>query len=175
MASPEIAIVVAAAENGVIGADNDMPWHISSDLKRTKALTMGKPLVMGRATYQSIGRPLPGRDTIILTRDKGFSEPGCTVCHTLGGALDIARGYALRRGADEVIIFGGAQIYGQAMPFADRIYLTRVHANPEGTAYFPDPDPRTWKKVSDERAPRGPKDSAEHSVLVFEKSGAELT
>lgn len=167
---PEIVIVVAAAENGVIGADNDMPWHISSDLKRTKALTMGKPLVMGRSTYQSIGRPLPGRDTIILTRDRHFCAAGCSVTHTVQDAIAVAMGNALRRSAPEIVIFGGAQLYRQTLSLATRIYMTRVHANPEGEVFFPDPDKRTWKLVDEQRMARGERDSADHSCLVFEKA-----
>lgn len=139
-----ITAIVAMSENNCIGKNNDLPWHIPDDLKRTKELTMGKPLIMGRKTYESIakyrdGKPLPGRDSLIISRNMEKPDFENVFVHpTLDDAIDHGRDIAATKDLDEIIIFGGAQIYKQAMPYTDKIYLTKVHQNVEGDAFFPD-------------------------------------
>ena len=127
-----ISLIAAMAENRTIGRNNAMPWHIPADLKRFRELTLGHPVIMGRKTFESMGAPLPGRDNIIVTRQPDFHAEGCTVAHDLASAL------ALASEADEVFICGGGEIYRQALPFADRIYLTIIHRDYAGDRLFPD-------------------------------------
>lgn len=147
------ALVVAMAKNRVIGRDNDMPWHIPEDLKRFKALTMGHPVVMGRKTFDSIvarlGKPLPGRVNIVVSRHLHDTE-GALVCPTLDQALEAARMAARAAHQSMVFIIGGAQIYAQSLPVADRIYLTEIDSTPEGDAFFPEIDPKIWHSASSE-------------------------
>ena len=164
-----IAIIVAAAENGVIGRNGDLPWRMPSDLKRFRAMTLGKPVVMGRKTFQSLKKPLDGRDNIVVSRDATYRPEGATVVASLETALDFARECAARRGADEIMIIGGAQIYAQALPQADRVYLTRVHASPVGDAVFPDLDPLVWRETSADPHPRGPNDQFAATNIVFDR------
>jgi dihydrofolate reductase len=147
---PCLVIVVAVADNGVIGADGGMPWHLSGDLKRVKALTMGKPLIMGRRTYESIGRPLPGRRTIVLTRDPDFAVAGVVVVRDFNAALRAAKAAAAEMGADEIVAFGGAGVYAHALPLARRLYKTEIHAAPPGDTRFPEFDPGQWRELSRE-------------------------
>ena len=163
-----IAIIVAAAENGVIGANGGLPWRLSSDLKRFRALTMGKPMIMGRKTFQSLGKPLDGRDNIVVSRDPGFRPDGVLVAPSLEAALDLAAACAERRGSDEIMVIGGAEIYRAALPLAGRIYLTRVHARPQGDATFAPLDPARWREVSREPLPRGERDDHAATLLVFD-------
>jgi len=137
-----LSLVVAVAENGVIGNGNQLPWHLPDDLQRFKALTMGKPIVMGRKTYDSIGKPLPGRTNIVVSRQTNLTIAGCTVVATLGAALEAAG-----EGA-EVMIIGGAAIFREALPVAQRIYLTRVHAAVAGDIFFPRLEPGQWRETS---------------------------
>jgi dihydrofolate reductase len=139
-----LSLIVAASTNNVIGARGDLPWRLSADLKRFKELTMGKPIVMGRKTYESIGRPLPGRQNIVITRQDNYQPEGCTVVSSTDDAL-VAAG-----DAQEVMIIGGGHIYEAFLPLADRIYLTRVRADIEGDTYLPDIDPSGWQEVSRE-------------------------
>jgi dihydrofolate reductase len=147
---PVISLVVAAADNNVIGKDNAMPWHIPEDFKHFKTVTMGKPCIMGRKTFESIldslGKPLPGRVNIIVSR-KNYQHDGAITCKDLDEAIDQAG----RTGAQEICIIGGAQIYAQAITMADRIYLTRVHQSPEGDASFPALGPEWHETARDER------------------------
>ncbi|MCB9978687.1 MAG: dihydrofolate reductase [Rhodospirillales bacterium] len=149
-----LSIIVAMARNRVIGLDNDMPWHIPEDLKRFKVLTMGKPVIMGRKTFESIfkrlGKPLPGRTNIVISRNMTAQFPGYTLCGTLDSALDVARSEARARGLNEIFVIGGAQIYGLALPKADRIYLTEIDAAPGGDAFFPEIDPKIWQTATSE-------------------------
>ena len=133
----EIVLIVAVAENGVIGAGGAIPWRLKSDMARFKAMTMGKPVVMGRKTFVSIGRPLPGRTNIVVTRDAGFRADGVVVTHSFADAQAIATGDALRRFATEIAVIGGAEIYAQWMDGADRLEITEVHARPDGDTRFP--------------------------------------
>jgi dihydrofolate reductase len=140
---PDIILVVAAAENDVIGRDGRMPWHLPEDLKRFRRMTVGHPVVMGRKTFDSIGKPLPGRHNIVLTRDRSWQADGVTVVPNLAEAI-AAAGLDPRARADSIFVVGGAEIYALAMPIATGIELTRVHASPEGDTRFPRPDPDQW-------------------------------
>ena len=139
-----ISIIVAASTNNVIGADGELPWKISDDLKRFKALTMGKPIVMGRLTWESLGRPLPGRQNIVITRQAGFSAAGCDVVASPAAALAIAGD------ASEVMIIGGSQIYDLFLPKAGRLHMTRVQTEIDGDAFFPEISESDWELVSSE-------------------------
>ncbi len=164
------AIYVAIAENGVIGRDGGLPWRLSTDLRRFRADTMGKPVIMGRKTYESIGRLLPGRLNIIVTRDGSFAAEGAQVAHSLDDALEIAgRHVAATEGIDEACIIGGAQIYAQALPMVDRLHVTHVLADVDGDARFPDIDPRLWRPVERQEAPAGERDSHATRYVVYEK------
>lgn len=168
-AEPRVALVVAVAENGVIGKDGKLPWHISSDLKFFRSVTMGKPVVMGRKTFESIGKPLDGRDNIVVTRNRDFAADGAFVVATIEEALALARKKASERGTDEISVIGGAQIYEQTLECADIIYLTEVHAAPEGDAVFPELDQSVWREVSRKRHEPGPRDSSAYSLTVLER------
>lgn len=158
-----ISIIVAASTNNVIGASGQLPWKISDDLKRFKQLTMGKPIVMGRRTWDSIGRPLAGRQNIVITRQPGFMADGCDVVDTPAAALRLADGAA------EVMIIGGSQIYDLFLPMAGRLYLTRVHAEIVGNAFFPALDEDAWKLVR--REPQRASDGNEFAFdfLTYER------
>lgn len=145
-----IVFVVAAGENGVIGRDGGLPWRISSDLKRFKEITMGKPLVMGRKTYDSIARPLPGRDNIVVTRSRDFAPPGVHVAASVEEALALAEEKAAERGADEIAVIGGGEIFAKLIDRAERIYLSRIHAAPEGDTYLPPLDEADWRETARE-------------------------
>ena len=164
-----ISFVVAVSKNNMIGRDGGLPWHISSDLKRFKEITMGKPVIMGRKTFVSIGRPLDGRQNIVVTRDRSFAVEGVEVAHSLAEALTRGRASAEASGADEVAVIGGAEIYAAALPLAERIYLTEIEAAPEGDARFPDLDPAEWRELSRTAQPRGPKDDHDWSLVVLER------
>jgi len=140
----KISIIVAMAANGVIGNNNQLPWHLPADLKHFKATTMGKPIIMGRKTWESIGRPLPGRTNIVITRDENYMADGCVVVHSIDGALAAAAGH------EEIMVIGGAEFYRQVLPQASMIYLTRVHADFEGDTCFPGLDDEQWHEVARE-------------------------
>ncbi len=144
-----ISLLVAVADNGVIGRDNTMPWHLPADLKRFKQLSIGKPVVMGRKTYESIGRPLPDRRNIVVTRNPAYEAPGCEVVTSLEAAL------ALAPEAEEIVIIGGGEIFALALPIADRIYYTHVRADVPGDAWFPELDWSQWEAVYREQGPAG--------------------
>ena len=139
-----IALIAAMAENRVIGRANRLPWRLPADLRRFKSVTMGKPVIMGRKTYESIGTPLPGRSNIVVTRDPDYRAPGCQVVHSLEQALEAGAGHA------EVMVIGGAELYRQALGRAERIYLTLVRAEVEGDALFPDIEPQQWRELERE-------------------------
>ena len=168
-ASPRIAIVLlaAVAENGVIGRDNALPWHLRSDLQRFRAVTMGKPVVMGRKTYLSIGKPLSGRTNIVVSRSAEFAVPGIVTAGNLDAALSVARGDALRRGADAIVIIGGTEIFAQTMDIANRLDITLVHASPTGDTYFPKIDPHVWREVERAEQPAGPQDDAGFAHITY--------
>jgi dihydrofolate reductase len=143
--TPEIAIVVAVAKNGIIGGDNQLPWHLPADLKHFKDLTMGHPIIMGRKTYESIGRPLPGRHNIIITRSTDFNVPGCTIVHSMEQAIEVAK----RDNPNRICIIGGGQIFQQALPITTKIYLTEIETEPEGNVYFLY-NKSDWREISKE-------------------------
>ncbi len=165
--SVPLVIVAAVARNGVLGADNRMLWRLKSDWRRMKSITMGKPLLMGRRTFQSIGVPLPGRETIVITRDRAFSYPGVHVAHSVDEGVALARETAVRMGADEVIIFGGAQIYAATMAGASRLALTEVDLAPEGDAVFPPVSAVEWREMRREAHPAGPDDEAPFAFVDY--------
>ncbi|WP_183430788.1 dihydrofolate reductase [Mesorhizobium sp. RMAD-H1] len=169
MVSPIISIVVAISENGVIGRDNGLPWRLSSDMKRFRAITMGKPIVMGRKTWASIGRPLPGRANIIVTRDADFTAEGADVAHSVEEALAIASRRAEDAGVDEICVIGGGDVYRQILPLAHRLHLTEVMGRIEGDTHFPPMDPADWREVSAEELPAGEKDSHATRYAVYER------
>ena len=150
-----LILVVAVAENGVIGRDNHLLWRLRTDLKRFRDLTMGKPMIMGRKTFQSIGKPLPGRETIVLTRDPGFATQGAHVARSWEEALAQGLSLADRMGANAVAIAGGAEIYALALPHVQTIYLTQVHAAPEGDAVFPAFDRSLFRETYRADHPKG--------------------
>jgi dihydrofolate reductase len=166
----DIAIYVAIARNGVIGREGGLPWRLSSDLKRFKADTMGKPVIMGRKTWASIGRPLPGRLNIVVTRDSAFHAEGAETASSLEDAVTLARTRArCMAGADEICIIGGGEIYRQAMAMADRLHVTHVLADIDGDTVFPAIDPARWIEVSTQETPSGESDSHATCYAVYER------
>ena len=166
----EIALIVAMAEGGVIGRDNALPWRLPGDLRRFRELTMGKPLIMGRRTWQSIGRPLPGRTSIVLTRDRRFRAEGAAIAHDAAAALALAEAAAERGGATELMVIGGAGIYRLFLPRASRIYVTELHADFAGDTRFPPLDPGAWTEVSRQRHDAGPGEPCDYSFVVLERA-----
>lgn len=164
-----IAIIVALAENGVIGFRGKMPWHIPSELKYFKSRTLGKPVIMGRKTFQSIGKPLPGRTNIVITRDANFKAEGVVIVGSLVAAVDEARRVAEATDAGEIMVIGGGEIFAQALPMAERVYLTRVAARPEGDATFSELPPEDWREVERLHLPLGPKDQFGAAALVYDR------
>lgn len=170
---PRLAMIAAVAENGVIGRDNDMPWRLRSDMQFFKATTMGKPVIMGRKTFDSLGgRLLPKRPNLIVTRDRTFSFPGAHVFHSLEAAIAAAGGAGLNPDQDEVMIMGGGMLYKEAMPQADRLYITLVHATPEGDTYFPALDGDQWSLVSSDFMEAGEHDSADMTFEIYDRVSA---
>ena len=169
----QIVIIAAVPENGVIGRGGAMPWRLKSDMQHFRALTMGKPVVMGRKTYESLHiKPLPGRTNIVVTRDTNFTAPGVLVAPSLEAALNPARGDALRRGGEAIMVIGGAEIYAQAMPLAQRLEITRIHMQPEGDSFFPAIDPAIWSEAAREPHPAGPDDDAAYDFVSYLKANA---
>jgi dihydrofolate reductase len=168
-----IVLVAAVAENGVIGQGGALPWRLRSDMKHFRAATLGKPVVMGRKTFLSIGKPLPGRTNIVASRDRAFAASGVLVAESVAAALAVARGDALRRGAAEVVIIGGADLYAQLMDRADRLVITRVHLQPDGDTKFPVIDPNVWQEVERSEYRAGPDDEAPFAVLVYQRRAAD--
>ncbi len=160
-----VSLIVAVAENGVIGRAGKLPWHLPEDLKRFKRLTVGHPVIMGRKTWESIGRPLPGRRNLVVSRTPGYAAEGAEVFASLDEAL------AAAAGEDEVFVIGGAALYAEAMPRADRLYLTRVHATVEGDVTFPGLDPAAWTLVSEDRREADARHDHAFSFRVYERGG----
>ena len=158
-----ISIIVAIDEQGLIGKDNDLPWKLSADLQYFSRVTMGKPLIMGRNTHESIGRALPGRKNIIISRNLKYQAEGCFVVTSIEAALQEAET------ADEVMVMGGASLYAQMLPQANRLYLTQVHAHLVGDTWFPDWQPEKWNEVQREDYPADEKNEYPYSFIVFEK------
>ncbi|PUA44794.1 diacylglycerol kinase [Pseudomonas protegens] len=163
-----LSLIAALAQNRVIGVDNSMPWHLPGDFKFFKATTLGKPIIMGRKTWDSLGRPLPGRLNIVVSRQTGLVLEGAEVYPSLEAAVARAEEWALEQGASELMLIGGAQLYSQGLEQADRLYLTRVALSPEGDAWFPEFDEQQWKRVSE--VPNPPEgDKPAYSFEVWER------
>lgn len=158
------------AKNGVIGRGNALPWRLKSDMAHFRALTVGNPVALGRKTYQSIGKPLAGRTTIVISRDKNFSAPGIVVAPNFNAALETARGDALRRNAGAIIVAGGADIYAQALPLATRLVITQVHKRVDGDARFPAIDPKLWRETARSEQKPGPQDDAAFALVTYERA-----
>jgi dihydrofolate reductase len=167
---PKIALVAAVAENGVIGTGTGMPWRIRSELKYFAQITRHKPVIMGRKTFETLPGPLKDRANIIVTRDASYKKPGIIVATSLEKALEIARVIAAETKAEEIIIGGGAEIYKLALPMADRLYITEIHAQPEGDTLFPAFDRKEWREIQRERRAAAEGETADYSVTVLEKS-----
>ena len=167
----ETVLIVAVAENGVIGADGAIPWRLKSDMQRLKALTIGKPIVMGRKTFISLKRPLPHRTNIVVTRDASFRAAGAIVTTSTDAAREVAHGDALRRSVREIAVIGGAEIYARFMDSADRLEITEVHANPPGDTRLAPIDTSQWEEVARERHAAGPDDSAPFSYVTYRRRG----
>jgi dihydrofolate reductase len=166
----DIVLVAAVAENGIIGRDNGLPWRLKSDMVHFRALTMDKPVVMGRKSYQSIGKPLKGRTTIVVTRDAGFAAPGVVVASSIDAALTVARGDALRRGADAIMIAGGAEIYASTIDHATRLAITLVHVRAEGDVRFPSISAKLWHETARSERTPGPDDQAAFTFVNYERT-----
>jgi len=165
----EIVLIVAVADNGVIGSGGAIPWRLRTDQRRLKAMTMGKPVVMGRKTFVSLKRPLPGRTNIVITRDEHFRAAGAVVTTSFSTARAVARADALRRQVTEIAVIGGAEIYAQWMTIADRLEITEVHARPEGDTSFAAIDKAAWNEVARVRNPAGPDDSVDFSYVTYRR------
>jgi len=166
----DVTLIVAVAENGVIGQGNAIPWRLKSDMQRFKALTMGKPIIMGRKTFESFPRrPLPGRTNIIMTRNAGYQAAGAVVATSFAAARDVAQGDALRRSTAEIAVIGGAEIYAQWMDAADRLEITEVHANPAGDAFFAPIDAAIWEEAGRVRNAAAGEDSVDFSYVTYRR------
>jgi dihydrofolate reductase len=160
-----ISLIAAVAKNGVIGNAGKIPWHLPNDMRHFREITLNHPVIMGRKTYESIGKPLPGRNNIIVTRQEDYGAPECTVVHTLEDALKAAR----QEGAEEAFVIGGSELYREAMPVADRLYITAIGENFEGDALFPEINSFEWKKISEEKGTVDEKNRHPHAFLIFER------
>ncbi len=169
MSAPVVALIAAVARNGIIGSGGALPWRLSSDLKHFKAATMGKALVMGRKTYQSIGGPLSGRTVVVVTHDRAFTAEGVSVARDVDEALALAEAAARAAGADEVVVAGGGEIYAQTIGRASRLHITEVDLAPLGDARFPPIDPAEWREVSRQKGERGPRDEADFAFVEYER------
>lgn len=159
----KLAIIVATDEKGLIGRDNDLPWKLSADLQYFRKVTMGKPLVMGRTTHESIGRALPGRKNIVVTKNLTYQAEGCCVVHSVAEAIEACDE------AEEVMVMGGASLYEQLLPQADRLYLTQVHASLEGDTWFPDWQRSEWQELSREDHLADDKNDYPYSFIIFDR------
>ncbi|HZP18857.1 MAG TPA: dihydrofolate reductase [Bauldia sp.] len=170
MAGVTLSLVAAVAENGVIGSHGAMPWKLSTDVRRFKALTMGKPVIMGRKTFEAIGKALAGRVNIVVSRDRKFAREGVIVVPSIEAAIVAGEEQARRAGDEEVMVIGGGEIYRATLALADRLYITHVEARPDGDVTFPAIDPAVWRARSAERFPAGQKDSAATTFVVYDRT-----
>ena len=171
MSAVRVSLIAAVAKNGVIGDGTGMPWRLSTDMQRFKRLSMGKPVVVGRKTFEGFGKPLQGRTNIVVSRHPQMWPPGVIAARDVAAALDIARAEAERSVGDEVMVIGGGEIYAETIGLADRLYVTHVDATPAGRTRFPPIDPAVWRELSRERVPAGPKDSAPTTFVIYERAG----
>jgi dihydrofolate reductase len=167
-----LSLIAAVAKNGVIGAGDRLPWRLSSDLRRFKSITMGKPAIMGRKTFETIGKPLAGRLNIVVSRNADLGYEGVVVAPSFEAALAKAEEGAQVSVDKEIMVIGGGEIYHAAIDLADRLYVTHVEAAPEGDTYFPPIDPATWRATISEHTPEGPKDSVATTFVIYERVGA---
>jgi dihydrofolate reductase len=165
----DIVVLAAVAENGVIGRGNALPWRLKSDMAHFRSITMGKPVVMGRKTYLSIGKPLKGRTTIVVSRDRGFGAQGVVIAPSLDAALAAARGDAARRNCDTIVVAGGADIYAQAMPSATQLAITEVHSRVEGDTRFPAIDPKAWREIARREQKPAADDEAAFAFVTYQR------
>jgi dihydrofolate reductase len=165
----KLSMIVGVAENGVIGHDQTIPWRIASDMAFFKRTTMGKPIVMGRKQYETVGRPLPGRTNIVITRQAGYQPEGVLVFHDTESALARAAEIAAADGVDEIMIIGGGELYAQLMGQADRLYVSHIALSPDGDVRFPAIDPEQWVVVDEPEVIPSPKDEAVYRVKVYER------
>jgi dihydrofolate reductase len=173
--NPKLVAVVARAQNGVIGVGNGLPWRLSSDLKRYKARTWGRPMIMGRRTWESIGRPLPGRESVVVTRRPDFQAPGAHVATSLDESVEIARRLAREMGSNEIIVAGGEEIYRALLDRTDMIELTEVALDLPGDAHFPAIVPEEWEEIARATPPRGDLDEADFAFVTLRRRRAEKT
>ena len=164
-----ISMIAAMSSNRVIGKENALPWHLPNDLKFFKESTLGKPVIMGRKTFESIGRPLPGRTNIIITRNKDFKVPGVTIVNSLDLAFEVAEGLVASKGGNEIMVIGGSEIYTQALPEARRLYITQVDAEIDGDAYFPEFDRNDWFVSRNERHKACDKNPYNYAFQVLDR------
>ncbi|WP_336294303.1 dihydrofolate reductase [Bartonella sp. CB169] len=164
-----VYLIAAVAENGVIGREGAMPWRLSTDLRRFKTLTFCNPIIMGRKTWDSLGRPLPGRTNIVITRNRAFTAEGAIVSHSLSQACSIAKKAASQNGAEAIFIIGGGEIFQQGFSIADKVFLTEVLASIEGDSFFPVFDKEKWTIVQTQYIPEGDKDSHATRFVVYER------
>lgn len=165
----KLALIAAYAQNRVVGIDNKLPWHLPEDLKYFKRCTSGKAIIMGRKTYESIGRPLPNRTNIVITRNPAFKADGVKVVTSLNDAIELAAAVNEVNGVDEIMVIGGAAIYEITLPMADRLYLTHVHAQVEGDAYFPEVDFSNWREVERADYASSETNPYDYSFVVYDK------
>lgn len=166
-----VTLIAAVAQNGVIGNGNAIPWRLPSDFAHFKRVTMGKPLIMGRKTFESIGRPLPGRINIVVSRQSGYRPDGVLVTDSFESALAHARSIAQAEGVSEVMVGGGGAIYAEAMALADRLLITHVELSPDGDAVFPPIDPETWEVAEAIDNPKSAADTAAYSIKLYRRRG----
>ena len=169
----KLSLVWAMAQNRVIGRNNSLPWYLPEDLKYFKRITLGKPIIMGRKTYESIGKPLPGRTNIVVTRNPDFSVEGVRTVSSLEAARDLCESIGEVDGSEEAMIIGGAEIYRQSLELADRLYLTEVHAEVDGDTYFPEFDRAAWQEVAREDFKAEGPNPYDYSFLVLDRKHAE--
>lgn len=163
----KIVLVAAIGRNNVIGRDGQLPWRLKSDLKHFRAVTTNRPVVMGRKTFESMGKPLPDRTNIVLTRNLGLIVPGGALANSMDAAMGFARQDAIRRGVDEIMIIGGGDVFERMLPMADRLEITHVNASPEGDAFFPRLEPSDWREVKRASYPAGPDDDASFDTVTY--------
>ena len=163
----KIVLVAAVGQNNVIGYAGHLPWRLKSDLQHFRQVTLNRPVIMGRKTYESIGKPLKGRTNIVLTRDFGLIAPGTVLATSLDAAFGVAQQDAAKRGVDEIMVIGGSDVFEATMARADRLEITHVHAAPRGDSFFPPIDPALWREVKHTEYPAGPDDSAGFAVAVY--------
>lgn len=165
----KVALIAAFSQNRVVGINNSLPWHLPEDLKYFKRTTSGKAIIMGRKTYESIGRPLPNRTNIVVSRNPDFSAEGVVTVDSLESAIEHAESVNLINGVDEVMVIGGAAIYEAALPMADRLYVTHVHANVDGDAYFPNVEFDQWQEVSKHDFSKDGSNPYDYSFCIYDK------